>query len=390
MYYFCLSWAEIIVEGGCIVVDQSSASRILIVDDEPDLRNIYRRFLEIDGYPCLTAGDGEEAMEMLAQEDFSLIISDINMPGMSGIDLLREVKERFQDVAVIVVSAVDDRKVAVNALQLGAFSYMIKPVSRNELVINVINGLRRRFLELAHRRQNEKLEELVHRRTGKLLAAQRELAVASEETVLRLAKAAEFRDDETAQHTLRMSHYCRIIARGCGFDAKRCELIRLASQLHDVGKIGIPDAILLKPGKLTADEFTLMKEHARFGFRILSDSKAALLQTGAIIAHGHHEKYDGSGYPKGLSGEDIAVEARIAAIADVFDALTSKRVYKDALPVAAAIEILQKGRGKHFDPGLLDIFLADMDAVSHIREQFQDSADQSGIKSSLVNRPDGP
>ncbi len=389
MYSLCLSWAELIVEGGCIVIDQSSASRILIVDDEPDLRNIYKRFLEIDGYPCLTAGDGEEALEILAQEDFSLVISDINMPGMSGIDLLREVKERFQDVAVIVVSAVDDRKVAVNALQLGAFSYMIKPVSRNELVINVINGLRRRFLELAHRRQNEKLEELVQRRTGKLLAAKRDLAVASEETVLRLAKAAEFRDDETAQHTLRMSHYCRIIARGYGFDAKRCELIRLASQLHDVGKIGIPDAILLKPGKLTADEFTLMKEHARFGFRILADSKAALLQTGAIIAHGHHEKYDGSGYPKGLSGEDIAVEARIAAIADVFDALTTKRVYKDALPVTAAIEILQKGRGKHFDPDLLDIFLADMDAVVHIRKQFQDSADHSGIKSALVNRPDG-
>ncbi len=371
------------MEGGRIVVDQSSTSRILIVDDEPDLRSIYKRFLEIEGYPCRTAGDGEEAMDMLAVEDFSLVISDINMPGMSGIDLLRELGDKYSDVAVLMVSAIDDRKVAVDSLQLGAFSYMIKPVSRNELVINVVNGLRRRFLEIAHRRQSEKLEDLVQRRTRKLLEAKQELVVASEETVLRLAKAAEFRDDETAQHTLRMSHYCRIISYGCGFDANRCELIRLASQLHDVGKIGIPDAILLKPGKLTADEFTLMKEHARFGFRILSDSRARLLQVGAVIARAHHEKFDGSGYPDGLVGEDIAIEARIAAIADVFDALTSKRVYKNALPVTAAIDILREGRGHHFDPGLLDIFLADMDAVNRIREQFQDSGDQAGIKSRM-------
>ncbi|RUM35762.1 MAG: two-component system response regulator [Desulfobulbus sp.] len=363
------------------MVDQSVTSRILIVDDEPDLRNIFKRFLEIEGYPCRTAGDGEKALEMLGQEDFSLVISDINMPGISGIDLLRELGDRHPDVAVLMVSAIDDRKVAVQSLQLGAFSYMIKPVSRNELVINVVNGLRRRFLEIAHRRQSEKLEDLVQRRTRKLREAKQELVLASEETVLRLAKAAEFRDDETAQHTLRMSHYCRIIARGCGFDAKRCELIRLASQLHDVGKIGIPDAILLKPGKLTVDEFTLMKEHARFGFRILSDSRAELLQTGAVIARWHHEKFDGSGYPDGLVGEDIAIEARIAAIADVFDALTTRRVYKDALPVSGAIDILKKGRGHHFDPVLLDIFLADMDVVRRIRERFRDRGDQPGIKS---------
>jgi len=363
------------------VVAQPAEHHILIVDDEWDLQNIFKRFLEIEGYCCQTASDGKEAMALLGGHPFSLLITDINMPGMSGIDLLREVKERFRDMAVIVVSAIDDRKVAVQALEFGAVAYMIKPVSRNELVINVINGLRGRFLEMEHRRQNERLEELVQRRTGKLLAAQQELAVASEETVLRLAKAAEFRDDETAQHTLRMSHYCRILAHGLGFDRDRCELIRLASQLHDVGKIGIPDAILLKPGKLTADEFSLMKEHAMFGFRILSDSGATLLQTGAVIARGHHEKYDGSGYPDGLAGEQIPVEARIAAVADVFDALTTKRVYKDAMSVSRAVEILRQGRGLHFDPGLLDIFLTHMDEIVQIRERFQDAGDQPGIKS---------
>ena len=366
------------------MVDQYLPSRILIVDDEPDLRNIYKRFLEIEEYPCLTAGSGEEALELLAQAEYSLVISDINMPGMSGIDLLREMGAKYPDVAVLIVSAIDDRKVAVQALQLGAFAYMIKPVSRNELVINVVNSLRRRFLEIEYRRRSEQLENLVRQRTNKLLEAKKELAVASEETVLRLAKAAEFRDDETAQHTLRMSHYCGIIARGYGFDKKRCELIRLASQLHDVGKIGIPDAILLKPGKLTSEEFNLMKEHAMFGFRILSDSRALLLQIGAIIARGHHEKYDGSGYPEGVAGEDIPIEARIAAIADVFDALTTKRVYKDAISITDAIVVMRKGKGQHFDPGLLDIFLSEMDAVSSVRKRFRDHGDQPGIKSLAV------
>ncbi len=361
----------------------SSAHRILIVDDEQDLRIIFKRFLEVDGYSCATVGTGEEALVLLENEVFSVVITDINMPGMSGIDLLREVRGRYPEVAVLVISAVDDRKVAVKALELGAFAYMIKPVSRNELAINVINGLRHRFLEIEHRRQNERLEELVQRRTKRLLEAKQELAVASEETVLRLAKAAEFRDDETAQHTLRMSHYCRLIAEKLGFGRERCELIRLASQLHDVGKIGIPDAILLKPGKLTEEEFSLMKEHALFGFRILSDSKAILLQTGAIIARSHHERYDGNGYPDGIGGEEIAMEARIAAVADVFDALTSKRVYKDPMSIERAAGILQEDSGKHFDPQLVDIFLDNMDSVLAIRKRFPDSGDQPGIKCML-------
>ncbi len=363
--------------------NNSSSNRILIVDDERDLRIIFKRFLEVDGYNCQTVGTAEEALDVLDEVDFSVVITDINMPGMSGIDLLREIRRRYPEVAVLVISAVDDRKVAVKALELGAFAYMIKPVSRNELAINVINGLRHRFLELEHRQQNERLEELVQRRTKRLLEAKQELAVASEETVLRLAKAAEFRDDETAQHTLRMSHYCKMIAEKLDFSQERCELIRLASQLHDVGKIGIPDAILLKPGKLTEEEFTLMKEHAMFGFRILSDSKAALLQTGAIIARSHHERYDGNGYPDGISGAEIAIEARIAAVADVFDALTSKRVYKDPMPIDRAAGILQEDSGKHFDPLLVNIFLDNMDTVLAIRERFPDSGDQQGIKCML-------
>ncbi len=354
---------------------QTAEHNILIVDDEPNVRHVFSLFLENENFSCQTAAGGEEALELLQQEPFSLVVTDVNMPGITGIDLLREIRRQYEDLAVIMASAIDDRKVAVQALEMGAYAYVIKPVSCNELLINVFNALRWRYLELANKEQNEKLEELVLHRTLKLEEAKQELAVASEQTVLRLAKAAEFRDDETAQHTLRMSHYCMIIAKGLGYEKKQSELIRLASQLHDVGKIGISDAILLKPGRLTPNEFALMKEHPLFGYRILSDSKAALLQVGAVIARGHHEKYDGSGYPDGLIGEKIPIEARIASVADVFDALTSRRVYKEAMSVVSAVEILRQGKGNHFDPELVNIFLANMEDVLHVRERFRDPDD---------------
>jgi len=349
--------------------------RILVVDDEIDLQSIFKRFLELEGFVCDVASSGEEALERLEEGVFSLMVTDINMPGMSGIELLRTSQENYPDLAVIMATGVDDRQVAVRALEMGAYAYVIKPVGRNELIINVVNGLRRRYLEMAHRRQQEELEALVRIRTRKLEEARRELAASGEETVLRLAKAAEFRDNETAQHTVRMSQYCALIARGLGLEKERCELIRLASQLHDVGKLGIPDAILLKPGRLTREEFSIMKEHAAFGYRILADSRAPVLRIGAIIARGHHEKFDGSGYPDGLKGEEIPLEARIAAVADVFDALTSRRVYKEAMPVFRAVEILRAERGQHFDPHLLDLFLGRMDEVNTIREQFKDLPD---------------
>ncbi len=226
---------------------------------------------------------------------------------------------------------------------------------------------------MAHRQQEERLEKLVRQRTRKLEEARRELAAAGEETVIRLAKAAEFRDNETAQHTVRMSEYCGVLARGYGMDEERSELVRLASQLHDVGKLGIPDAILLKPGRLTEEEFAIMKEHAAFGYRILADSRAPVLRIGAVIARGHHEKFDGSGYPDGLAGEDIPVEARIAAVADVFDALTSKRVYKEAMPTDQALAILNRERDRHFDGRLVTVFMDHLDTILAIKEQYRDT-----------------
>ena len=362
---------------------------ILIVDDEKPLQEVFARFLRGEGFCCRTVGNGVEALKILLQERFSLMVTDINMPRLNGMDLLREVRELYPDMSVIMASAVDDRELAVQALAMGASAYVIKPVSRNELIINVINALRVRELMLSQKKENEQLEELVLQRTAHLRQAKEALARAGEETVLRLAKAAEFRDDDTARHTLRMSHYCRIIAGGIGLDDERCELIRLASQLHDVGKIGIPDTILLKPGRLTAEEFTLMKKHTQFGHRILDGSTVPLLQVGAVIARYHHEKFDGSGYPEGLAGNDIPLEARIAAVADVFDALTTKRVYKEAMSIDDALEVLLQGRGHHFDPDLVDVFLNLLDDVLEIKVRFQD-VEHTSFNSSSISRKNHP
>ncbi|OKY76563.1 MAG: hypothetical protein BM485_04875 [Desulfobulbaceae bacterium DB1] len=342
-----------------------SRHQILLVDDEKIICDTFSRLLNYAGYECRTAHNGREALTLLAEQEFSLMLSDINMPEMSGIELLESARKNFPELAVLMISGVDDREIAINCLEMGAFGYIIKPVQMNELVINVANALHRRELEIDNNRYNQQLEELVAERTL-------ELHLAREETIMTLGKAAEFRDNETAQHTMRMSHYCRLLARKSGLLEKECEKIRLASPLHDIGKIGISDTILLKPGRLTDEEFRTIQLHPEIGYRILADAKSELLRLGASIAYTHHEKYDGSGYPRKLKGKDIPIEGRIAAICDVFDALTTNRVYKDAIPVDKAVDILVEGRGKHFDPELLDIFLNNMDEILRIREACAD------------------
>lgn len=342
-----------------------SLHKILIVDDEDVICDTFFRLLVYAGYKCEIAHNGKEALRMLEQQDFSLLLSDINMPVMSGIDLLRTVVKKHSDLAVLMISGVDDRDVAINCLEIGAYGYIIKPVQMNELVINVANALHRRELEIINKRYNQQLKELVEARTE-------ELNLAREETIMTLGKAAEFRDNETAQHTIRMSYYCQLLARQYGLPESQCEQIRLASPLHDIGKIGISDTILLKPGKLTDEEFAIIQQHPEIGYRILSDAKSDSLRLGASIAYTHHEKFDGSGYPRKLKGTAIPVEGRIAAISDVFDALTTNRVYKSAIEVDKAVEILKQGRGSHFDPDLLDIFLQNMETILRIKEQCAD------------------
>ncbi len=228
-------------------------------------------------------------------------------------------------------------------------------------------------------KQLARLEEMVRTRTGEmwnyvseLEKAQRDMRLLQEETVQRLSLLAEFRDDETPRHVQRMSHYCALIADLYGMDPDRCEHIRVASALHDVGKIGVPDHILMKPGPLDDDEWVVMRRHCEIGHRILSGSKSEALILAATIALTHHERIDGSGYPQGLSGEDIPIEGRIAAIADVFDSLTTDKVYRPAKTMNEAVEILIYGRGLHFDPTLLDLFLSEKGRILGIKERFAD------------------
>ncbi len=347
--------------------------QLLIVDDDDALRHWGERVMRDNGYSCDGARDADDAREHLRCDSYSLALLDVNMPGDSGIDLLSQIRRDHPEIAVVMVTGEDSTKLAMTAIELGAYGYLVKPVGSGELLINVINALHRRRSEAQKRQTLQRLQAAVVKRDDELAEALQDLELAETkvwvsqaETILRLARLMEFRDEETGQHLHRMSSHCGLLARQVGLSAERCELVRLASQLHDVGKVAIPDSILLKPGKLTAAEFEVMKGHAETGYKMLAGSTSEVVRLGAVIAHTHHERWDGRGYPRGLAGEDIPLEGRIAAVADVFDALTSDRVYRSALSVKAAVQMIRDERGQHFDPELLDSFavtLPDMDAI---------------------------
>ena len=359
----------------------SGPVRVLIVESDDSARRSLVKLLDSKGYSCVSATSAEEAVGNLDAGSFDLLVTDMDMPGGSGLDLLMKVANDESDTATIVITSADDPKIAESALDIGAYGYIVKPWRDNEILIHLASALRRRRAELETRSHRRRLERMVRDRTGEvwnyvgqLEQAEKDMRLLQDETIQRLSIAAEFRDDESPRHIQRMSRYCALIADRLGEDADRCELIRIASALHDVGKIGIPDHILLKPGTLTPDEWTLMKRHCEIGHRILSGSSSELLNTAATIALTHHERVDGTGYPHGLRGEEIPVEGRIAAIADVFDALTSNKVYREAIPMEQAIRILKEGRGKHFDATLLDAFLAERGRILGIKEQHADLA----------------
>ncbi|MDQ3772250.1 MAG: response regulator [Actinomycetota bacterium] len=359
--------------------NQGAGARILVVDDDASVRRLLCKLLERNGYSCAEAADANEANSLLDGGGFHLLLTDLDMPGESGLQLIRSVSSRHPDLATVMITGLDDTKLANSALELGAYGYIIKPFEANEIIINVRNALRRRSLEIENRGHQQRLEQLVKERTSELWSAitdlettQENLRQSREETVERLSIAAEFRDDETGRHVQRMSRYCALLARALGHDSERSELIRIASQMHDIGKLGIPDRILRKPGSLDAEERTTMETHCEIGWRILSGSSSQLLTLGAVIARSHHERVDGSGYPHGLMGEDIPQEGRIAAIADVFDALTTERVYRSALPLGQALDIMRDGRGTHFDVTAFEGFFGVLDEALRIQQELPD------------------
>jgi len=359
---------------------------ILVVDDEEPVRRLIGYLLKTHGYPVFLAGDAREARHLLNEQPIALMLCDVNMPGESGMDLVRSTLAEHKDTAAIMVTGLDSSVLATAAIDVGAFGYIVKPFESNEVLIDVANALRRRKLELENRFHREHLEDIVRIRTVALQQAldwlehsEKELRLSREETIQRLAIAAEFRDSATAQHIQRMSHYCELLARKYGLSSERCDLIRTASPMHDIGKIGTPDQVLLKPGKFTPEEFDVIARHAEIGYRILSGSDAELLKVAAEIAYTHHERFDGTGYPRRLKGDAIPIEGRIASIADAFDALTTQRVYKPAFEIDHAIDLMLKHRGEHFDPLLLDVFVASREELTHIHDRYTDTAiaDQS-------------
>ena len=352
-------------------------ARLLVVDDDQQLRESLVRLLESFGHQCAFASSAEEARARLHATTFDLVLTDVAMPGDSGIDLLRELKRELPDVAAVMVTGIDREEIAREAIEIGAFGYVVKPFQPNEIKLAVLNALRRRDLERQQRLAMEELEQKVFERSTALREAitrleerEPENSTAEKLIVDRLAKALSLRDEETGEHIERMSRYCAVLARKEGFNEAASDEVRLAATLHDVGKIGIPDNILLKPAKLTDGEFDIIKRHAVMGHRLLAGSASKILALGAVIALTHHERWDGTGYPGGLSRDGIPLEGRVAAIADVFDAITSDRVYRPAFSIDEAISMIRRDRGTHFDPFLVDVFLDSIDDIVKIREEF--------------------
>lgn len=354
------------------MTDTSSAApklkneRILVVDDEPSIRELVVRWLADDGYNCDTADSVDSALMNLAQTQYALVLSDINMPGKIGLELLAAVHHDFPDTAVMMATAISDRAVAIRAVEGGAYGYLIKPFDENELLINVANAMERRSLVLASRQYERILEEKVRTRTAELRRTQ-------EQVVARLVAASEWRDTDTGAHIRRIGLYSAILAEALGWSASRVEDMQFAATMHDIGKIGVPDSILLKTGTFTREEHDTMRQHTIIGARILSGSQIPLLDLAAEIALSHHEKWDGTGYPNRLAGEAIPESGRIVAIADVFDALLSMRPYKAAFSEQQSLEIMRRDRGKHFDPRIFDCFFENLDTIRKIRRQISES-----------------
>ena len=339
---------------------------VLVVDDTETNIDILVETLG-DVYDVSVAMDGESALEDIAERTPDLVLLDIIMPGIDGYEVCERLKKdnTTKNIPVIFLTAMTEEQDEAKGLALGAVDYITKPFSP-ELVKSRV----RNQLEL--KRHRDHLEELVRERTAQLIKAFETIKNASLDTILRLSRAAEYKDEDTGAHILRMSNYSAAIAGRMGLDENVVDSILYAAPMHDIGKIGTPDHILLKPGKLDPDEWEIMKQHAVNGARILEGSDAGFIKLGEVIALTHHEKWDGSGYPKGLKGSKIPQAGRITAIADVFDALTSKRPYKEPFSLEKSFVIIKEGRGNHFDPDVVDAFFAVEDEILAIRDNYKD------------------
>lgn len=377
--------------GGLKRPKPSAQARLLIVDDEPINVLILKKCLHEAGYAnILTSTDPRNVLTMVMREQPDVILLDLVMPEISGLTLLSQIRadEHLAHIPVIVVTGSDDEEARAEALELGATDLLCKPFRPTDLTPRVRNALVVKSHYDHLRAHALEMERQVRRRTAELAASRLEL-------IHCLARIVEYRDNETGRHVIRVGRYSGIIARKLGMDSTTVELIEHAAPLHDIGKIGVPDSILMKPGKLSPDELEIMQRHVSIGKQtfepmsmndwkilrahtlvgesIMDLASSPLISMAAQIALTHHERWDGAGYPLGLAGEDIPIAGRIVAVADVFDALSSKRPYKPPFPLEKCFEIISENRGKHFDPRVVDAFLECRDQVVQVRIECADS-----------------
>jgi len=326
---------------------QNSKQNVLIIDDEPINLKVLNNILK-DVYKLTFAKSGPEALRLIEKEKPDLILLDVMMPEMTGYEVCEHLKQdpSYKSIPIIFVTALNDAVDEAKGLNIGAVDYISKPVTPA-----VVKARVKTHLSLVD------VEELKRTRL---------------QVIQRLGRAAEYKDNETGMHVMRMSHYSKVISLAYGHSAKYADALFHAAPMHDIGKIGIPDSIMLKPGKLTDAEFAEMKKHPEIGAEILGESDSDLIELAKIVAMTHHEKWDGTGYPKQLKGEEIPIEGRIVALADVFDALTSVRPYKDAWPIEQAVDFITSQKNKHFDPELVDLFVQELDKMIEIKNRWKD------------------
>jgi putative nucleotidyltransferase with HDIG domain len=328
---------------------------VMVVDDEPSVRDIVTRGLALYGYSCASADDSQDALAAMEQRQAAVIISDLNMPGRSGFWLLQQVKRRWPETGIIMLTAIDETQSAVDCLTQGADDYIIKPINLKELAVAVGKVLEKRRLIIENEEYQHTLEILVKERTDDLRKTLQQLRHSYDMTLQALVASLDAREHKTGNHSHRVSMYAIVLAKILGLKGRKMESISKGALLHDIGKLGIPDSILLKPGELTAEEWALMRTHPIIGYNILRDID--FLEPALDIVLNHHEQYDGKGYPSGLKGDEIPLAARVFFVVDAFDTMTIDRPYRKAISMEEASREIARCAGTQFDPGVVERFL---------------------------------